>query len=140
MSKFSVFSVYGFKCEGAYMLRNGKLYHGEDLIDCMCGMMASEGTTFQERYGEDPCVEPFLAMDVLDGIIFADGNGVIGAEILRSDEQSYLAVYFKKDVLCHWALFESLARQLGLKIACVMGDELVAPPQSCSIVVENIEV
>lgn len=139
MSKFSVFSVYGFKCEGAYMLHNCKLYHGEDLITCMCGIMASEGTTFQERYGEDPRVEPFLAMDVLDGIIFADENGVIGAEVLRKDEQSYLAVYFKKDVLCHWALFESLAQQLGHKIAYVMGDELVAPEPG-GIIVENVEV
>ena len=139
MSKLDVLSIYGLKCEGAYMLHNGKLYHGEDLIACMCGMMAREGTTFQERYGEDPHIEPFLAMDVLDNILYTDGNSVVGVEILRKDEQSYFAVYFKKDVLCHWSLFESLAKQLGHRIAYVMGDELVVP-ETGSIVIETVEV
>lgn len=139
MGKLTIFKVYGYKCEGAYMLHKGKLYHGEDLIACMCGMMVREGTTFQERYGEDPRDELFLAMDVLDNILYTDGNGVVGIEILRKDEQSYFAVYFKKDVFCYWAIFESFAKQLGHKIAYVMNDELVVP-ESGRIVVETVEV
>ena len=67
---------------------------------------------------------------------------MIGAEVYYRDDQSYFAIYFKKDVLCHWPLLDAYARQNGHKTAYFMhdtGDRFVVPEPG-SIVVETIKV
>jgi hypothetical protein len=102
--------------------------------------MKHNGSSLMDRYNIDPVVDLMDACDILDAVISAEGNGVIGIDVLRHDNTSYFAIYFKKDVLCHLTLLDSYARQNGHKTAYFMndtGDYFIVPKPS-SIVVEIV--
>lgn len=142
MSKWKEINSLTCKRECSYLMFNGKIYHGTDLLTCLDGALKHNGSSLMDRYGIDPVVDLMDACDILDTMISIEGNGVIGVDVFRNDGQSYFAIYFKKDALCYWAILDEFAKQHGYKTAYFMhntGDYFVIP-EPCSIVVETIEL
>jgi hypothetical protein len=142
MGKWKEINSLQCKRECSYLIFNGKIYRGVDLLTCLDGAMKYNGSSLMDRYGIDPIVDLMDTCNILDMIISDDGNGVIGIDVLSYNGQSYFAIYFKKEVLCYWDFLDSFAKAKDYKIAYFMhdtGDYFIAT-ESEDIVVAPIEV